>query len=425
MFDPLTVDQTEFHIDPQTNFWGTGDTAKLEQLYKQMQAKLAAEMKELRYSTDLILFYVNPTDMCNANCPYCYLPQNVKSRGKNMTYKEIQEIVEKAVAFFKAKKQKGSVIFHGTEPLLNKENLFRIIKDYHSELFFGIQTNGLALTEQDTAFIKQYEVNIGISLDSPVEEINDFLRGSGHYKQVMQALEWFRGYRGLNMVTTITTYNVGQLTSMIRLLHSKDVALCLMNPVRGTQQNAQALRPDPKVAAAAFIAATEEAIRLTKEGKKIVVADFANILLGIIAPSARVMMCDISPCGGGRRYFAVAANGNAYPCGEFIGMEDFVGGNIFKDSVEKIATSENFQKVTKRSVDDIAECQECTFRNMCGSPCPAEMVDADPKMLLKSFYCEFYKQIALHAFKVIARNDVGFVVKKDVFRELYNLQNIQ
>ena len=422
MFDKITVNETEFKIDPETNFWGTGDTAKLEELYNQMQTKLVAEMKELRYSTELILFYVNPTDMCNANCPYCYLPKEVKSRGKNMTYQELKAIVEKASEFFNSQKRKGSVIFHGTEPLLNKDNLFQIIKEYHNDVFFGIQTNGLALTEADADFIKEYKVNIGISLDSPVEEINDFLRGPGQYKQIMKALEWFKGYRGLNVVTTMTTYNIGQLKNMVQLLQSKGVTLCLMNPVRGTQQNAHALRPDPTVAAAAFISATEEAIRLTKEGKRIIVADFANILLGIIAPSARVMMCDISPCGGGRRYFAVAANGNAYPCGEFIGMEDFNGGNIFNNSIEDIAASKNFLKVTKRTVDDIPECKNCTFRNMCGSPCPAEMYNADPKMLQKSFYCEFYKQVALHAFGVIARGDVEFVVKKSALTELYNLQ---
>ncbi|MCL4429371.1 MAG: peptide-modifying radical SAM enzyme CbpB, partial [Chloroflexi bacterium] len=378
MFDNLFVDETEFKIDPETNFWGTGNTEKLAKLYSQMQPKLAAEIRDLRYSTDIILFYVNPTDRCNANCPYCYLPQEVKSRGKNMTYPELQAIVEKASAFFKSQNKKGSVIFHGTEPLLNKDNLFQIIKDYHNDLFFGLQTNGLLLTEADVAFIKEYNVNIGVSIDSPVEETNDFLRGSGHYRKIMDALDWFKGYRGLNVVTTITTYNVNQLTDMVRLLHSKDVRLCLMNPVRGTQQGALALRPEPLTAAKEFINAVEEAIRLTKEGKRIVVADFANVLLGIIAPSARVMMCDISPCGGGRRYMAVAANGTAYPCGEFIGMDAFVGGNIFTDTVESIVSSGNFQKVTKRTVDNIPECQTCMFRNMCGSPCPAEMHSTDP-----------------------------------------------
>jgi uncharacterized protein len=421
MFDHIAINDTEFTIDPETLFWGTGNPQQLRELHQKMHAKLAAEIRELRYATDIILFYVNPTDQCNANCPYCYLPTEIKSRGQNMTYPQLQAIVEKAQAYFKSQNKKGSIIFHGTEPLLNKDNLFEIIQTYHTDVFFGLQTNGLLLTEDDAEFIKKYGVNIGISLDSPLEETNDFLRSGGHYRKTMDALDWFRGYQGLNVVTTITTYNVHQLKVMVQLLHSKGVSLCLMNPVRGTQQGALALRPDPQVAAANFIAAVEEAIQLTKEGRKIVVADFANILLGIIAPSARVMMCDISPCGGGRRYFAVAANGNAYPCGEFIGADAFVGGNIFTDTVESIVSSANFRKVTARSVDNIPECQSCLFRNMCGSPCPAEMHAADPKMLQKSYYCEFYKRIVQHAFEVIARDDVKYVVKASALKELYRL----
>lgn len=423
MFDPLIINETEFKVDPETNFWGTGDLEKLKKLYNEMRIKLVAEMHNLRYNTDIILFYVNPTDMCNANCPYCYLPQEIKLRGKNMDYQELKGIMEKAAEFFKRKGEKGSVIFHGTEPLMNKENLFRIIENYKDELFFGVQTNGLLLTKDDASFIKKNNVNIGLSIDSPVRETNDFLRGEGHYEKIMNALKWFKDYKGLNVVTTITRYNVNHLKDMVRLLHSKDVKLCLINPVRGTQQGALSLRPDPVKASNEFINAVEEAIKLTKEGKRIVVADFANILLGIIAPSARVMMCDISPCGGGRRYIAIAANGNAYPCGEFIGKEDFVGGNIFTDNIEDIVASKNLLKVTQRSVDNIPECKTCIFKNMCGSPCPAEMYTTDPKMLQKSYYCDFYKQIATYAFKIIAREDVEYVIKKDALTELYNLQN--
>ncbi len=101
-----------------------------------------AEMQDLRYNTDIILFYVNPTNMCNANCPYCYLPQEVKSSGKNMSYQELEAIVQKASELFKTKGKKGSVIFHGTEPLMNKENLLQIIKTYKDDLFFDLQTNG-------------------------------------------------------------------------------------------------------------------------------------------------------------------------------------------------------------------------------------------------------------------------------------------
>jgi uncharacterized protein len=134
------------------------------------------------------------------------------------------------------------------------------------------------------------------------------------------------------------------------------------------------------------------------------------------------MMCDISPCGGGRRFFATAANGDAYPCGEFIGRRDFFGGNILKDSIENIRDSKNFLKLRKRVVEDIEECRECMIRNICGAPCPAEIHSTEGSMYRKSYYCDFYKQVAQHAFEVIYREDVGHVIRKSAFKQRYALE---
>ncbi len=408
-------------VDSETNFWGMGDRNRLEDLYTKVREDLFQEIKEFRFNSDIILFYVNPTDRCNASCPYCYLPQEIKARRKNMTYQELEKVVEKATAFFDGKGMKGTVVFHGSEPLLNKDNIFKVIDQYHKDLNFGIQTNGLLLQEEDADFIKEKGLNIGISLDSPVEKTNDYLRGEGHYQAVVKALDWFRGYRGLNVVTTITNHNVGQLLDMVRFLHEKEVGLCLMNPVRGTQVSSRSFRPDPLQLASEFIKAVDESIRLTKEGRRIVIGDFANILLGIIAPSARVLMCDISPCGGGRRFFSITADGRAYPCGEFIGMDGFLGGNIFSDSIEDIVASRNFLKVRERVVEEVQECRTCLFKNMCGAPCPAEIYSTEGSMYAKSYYCDFYKKVAEHAFKVIFRDEVEFVIRKTALREMFNL----
>lgn len=421
MFETLTVDGVEFKINPDTCFWGTGRASKLHKLYRKVQERLVFEMEEFRFKSDIILLYVNPTDRCNANCPYCYLPRRIKSRGQSMTYRELEIIMHKALEFFKEKNIKGSIIFHGSEPLLNKDNIFRIIEDYRDSLHFGIQTNGLLLDREDVEFIKNLRINIGISLDSPLEKVNDMLRSPGHYKQVMRILGWFKDYKGLNVVTTITNHNVTHLTDMVRLLNSRGVKLCLMNPVRGTQTEALSLRPDPERLATEFIDAVEEAIKLSKDGRRIVVADFANILLGVVAPSARVMMCDISPCGGGRRFLSITADGTAYPCGEFIGMEEFAGGNIYSDSIEEIANSDNFAPVTQRSVEMIPECRSCPIRNMCGAPCPAEIYSAEGDMLRKSYYCYFYRKIVEHAFRVIYRGDVEHVLNLHSLREVYSL----
>ena len=100
--------------------------------------------------------------------------------------------------------------------------------------------------------------------------------------------------------------------------------------------------------------------------------NFANILLAIVAPAARRLMCDISPCGGGRCFFALAPNGDLFPCSEFIGLEQFCGGNLFRDDIAAVLQSEPFQLVTGRKVEDIDPCSRCAIRHFCGSPCPAE-----------------------------------------------------
>ena len=86
-------------------------------------------------------------------------------------------------------------------------------------------------------------------------------------------------------------------------------------------------------------------------------ANFANILLAIIAPAARRLMCDISPCGGGRCFFALAPNGDLFPCSEFIGLPQFSGGNLFQDDIAEVLESEPFRQVTGRKVEDIEPCR--------------------------------------------------------------------
>ncbi|RLI73488.1 hypothetical protein DRO97_07400 [Archaeoglobales archaeon] len=76
-----------------------------------------------------------------------------------------------------------------------------------------------------------------------------------------------------------------------------------------TSNKARELRADAKEAASGFIKAVEKSIELTKLGNRIVIGDFANIILGIVAPTSRVLQCDISPCGAARRFFAITVDG--------------------------------------------------------------------------------------------------------------------
>ncbi|MBI4689165.1 MAG: SPASM domain-containing protein, partial [Nitrospirae bacterium] len=150
---------------------------------------------------------------------------------------------------------------------------------------------------------------------------------------------------------------------------------------------------------------------------QIVIGNFANVILAIISPSARRMMCDISPCGGGRTFLTITANGDMVPCGEFIGFKEFSGGNIFKTSIKKAMNSKPFKEIRNRVVEKIDECNTCDFRHICGSPCPAEMY-ARGNLYGKAEFCEFYKEIIKHAFKLIAEDKVKYILREDSIKQL-------
>jgi uncharacterized protein len=133
-----------------------------------------------------------------------------------------------------------------------------------------------------------------------------------------------------------------------------------------------------------------------------VIANFANVLVSIVAPTARRLMCDISPCGGGRCFFAVSAKGDLFPCSEFIGIPEFRGGNLFAGEIEEALRSPAFKKVTGRRAEAIEPCSRCAVRHFCGSPCPAEAHEMNGSMDRPGAFCELYEEQVRYALRLIA-----------------------
>lgn len=226
---------------------------------------------------------------------------------------------------------------------------------------------------------------------------------------------------------TRTNKNVEYLPEFVEFLHLKKVSAVLLNPVRTTRKSILNLRPQNDILTGYFIAAVEKSIELSKTtNHRIIIANFANIILGIIVPQARRLMCDISPCGDGRCFLAITADGDMIPCGEFIKVKNkFCAGNIFQSSIEDAFDSTAFKSVRARIVEEIEECKECIFMHICGAPCPAEAYSLNKNMYLESPYCEFYKDIISYAFKLIAEDKIKYILRQEALKSLeyeYRLQ---
>ncbi len=435
-------------IDPDNVFWGiTSKTNDIDNynafiprvilsLYEKFKGQLDNELNDFRFSQSLSAVYIDPTDRCNANCPYCYVPARLRREGQQMSYEQLELILNKITQHIEnvkteeEKKRKMVIIFHASEPLLAKDVVFKAIENFGSQFHFGLQTNATLLTKEDVIFLKKHRVGVGVSLDSYKPKTNNRSRvhkDADNFKAGTRALEWFDGYEGLNVIATITKINVNDLPGIVKFLHKKKVPCVLLNPVRLTQKNSRSVKPDKKLMSKYFIQAVNTALELSKKsGRKIIIGNFSNVILAITSPAARRMMCDISPCGGGRCFFTITASGEMIPCGEFIGLKGFSGGNILakdlsiKDEIQEALQSAPFKKIRSRIVENIPECNICAIRNICGAPCPAEMHSLG-NMHKKSVFCEFYKDIIKHAFKIIAKKEEKYCFRNNNFQYEYEL----
>jgi uncharacterized protein len=368
------------------------------------------EMENLRFGLKPSAVYFNPTDRCNFNCSYCYLPEELRRNGKTMTPEELCSALERLKAYFRGIMPEGArpqLIFHGSEPLLAKEAVFAGMERFGDDFTFGIQTNGMLLDDEAIAFLKDHQVGIGVSLDAPSAGVADRTRknwnGTGGFEHVSKVLEKLASYPAFNVISTVTSINVHTLPAMVDFYHERNIATVMFNPVRCTQQGGRDLKPSNQVLAEQFCRALDRTHELfLKTGRKLVVANFANVLAGIIGPTGRRLMCDISPCGGGRCFFAVSAQGDVFPCSEFIGFQDFKGGNLFRDDLTDVLESAPFRAVTGRKVEEIVPCAGCAIKHFCGAPCPAEVKAVSGTLNAPSPYCGFYEEQVRYAFRVIA-----------------------
>jgi uncharacterized protein len=406
-------------VDPDTAFWALvekyhladtlADSALMHQ-YRKKAKTFRSEIDTLRFGTRPSCVYVNITERCNLNCSYCYIPEDMRRDGRSMTRTKLADaltIIRDSFRTKLPKTVKPQIIFHGAEPMMNRDVLFGAIEQFGDAFLFGVQTNATMLDQEAVAFLTGKGVSIGLSLDAPTDTVSDRTRktwnGSGVARHVRTAMKLLQGYKNWSVIGTITRENCASLTQLVELFHAEGVPTCMLNAVRCTLPGARTVKPDDTRAARAYIKALDRSRELyIKTGRKLVVANFANILLSIIAPSARRLMCDISPCGGGRCFFALTPNGDAFPCSEFIGLKEFRGGNIFKTSIDDIMQSRQFKHVTERSIESIEPCKRCAIRHFCGSPCPAEAHQINGGMNTPGAFCGFYEEQVRYAFRLIA-----------------------
>ena len=119
-FQPIDIGHDDYMavVEPDTAFWAlvrreklaeTLTDGKLAKAYQKKSAQFEREMHSLRFGLKPSAVYFNPTERCNLNCTYCYIPEKMRRSGKHMSSKKLLEALKILKQYFRATNGKGSL----------------------------------------------------------------------------------------------------------------------------------------------------------------------------------------------------------------------------------------------------------------------------------------------------------------------------
>ena len=294
------------------------------------------------------------TSRCNERCIHCYIPNNKKNAGFDLSFEKFKFILDQYVDM-------GGicVTLSGGEALMNKDILKMIRYCREKDLQISLLTNLITLKDSQIPLLKEANLSlIQVSLYSMDAIIHDTITTvKGSFEKTKIAIE---------------------------KLHDADIPVQISCPVMKANKDsyndvmryAESLKmksqTDYVMMAQADLDTSNLANRLSlKETEKVVHdivfydADYENIILEQ-EPVSSIPIEEYSEmplCGAGVNDLCITVNGDVYPCA---GWQSFVVGNIFRQSLKEIwEESPKLKEIRNVKNKNFPQCLLCEARDYC------------------------------------------------------------
>ena len=312
---------------------------------------------------------------CNLRCKYCF------GDGGTFGHRAVMsEDVGRAAVDFIIKnsglRKHCEIDFFGGEPLIN----FRTVKavteyvrqrerDTGKIFKLTLTTNGMLLDEKTSAWLNDNNISLVLSLDGR-KEVHDAMRpdlsGRGSYERVLKNFKRTVDERGGDNYYLRGTYTKKNLDFTADVLSAHDAGFDILSvepvvlkdsPLALTQEDLPRIREE-------YDRLTEVYLERRRAGK-----GFFFFHFNVDLSNGPCVAKRLAGCGAGHEYFAVAENGDLYPCHQFVGRERYKLGNIF-DGVDESAR--HWLKYFREShVLNKPKCRDCWAKYFCSGGCHA------------------------------------------------------
>lgn len=312
---------------------------------------------------------------CNLACKYCFAEEGeYHGRRAIMSY----EVGKKALDFLV--KNSGNrvnleVDFFGGEPLMN----WQVVKDlvaygrsleepYHKKFRFTLTTNGVLLNDEILEFANKEMANIVLSIDGR-KEVHDHMRphrgGQGSYDEIVPKYIKVAESRNQMDYYVRGTFTHHNLDFSRDVLHLADLGFkqISVEPVVADEKEDYAIKEeDIPVILEQYDELAKEIIQRKKAGQGFNFFHFMIDLEGGPCVAKR-----LSGCGSGTEYLAVTPWGDFYPCHQFVGMEQFLMGNV-DEGIVNTAIRDEFKTCNVYAKE---KCKNCFAKFYCSGGCAA------------------------------------------------------
>lgn len=312
---------------------------------------------------------------CNLACKYCFAEEGeYKGHRELMNY----EVGKKALDFLIANsgnRKNLEVDFFGGEPLMN----FQVVKDLvaygrelevlHNKKFrFTLTTNGVLLDNEVMEFANKEMSNVVLSIDGR-KDVNDSMRpsrnGKGSYELIVPKFQKLADSRNQTNYYVRGTFTHNNLDFSEDVKHLADLGFkqISVEPVVALPEDSYAITEEdlPKLFDE-YDKLAKLILEYKKEGKNFNFFHFMIDLTGGPCVAKR-----LSGCGSGTEYLAVTPWGDLYPCHQFVGIPEYLMGNVF----EGVKTPELRDEFKLCNVYAKEKCRNCFAKFYCSGGCAA------------------------------------------------------
>ena len=311
---------------------------------------------------------------CNLRCKYCFADTGEFGGGRELMTNEVGERAVDYLIEHMGPRIHSEIDFFGGEPLVNMP-VVRHLTEYirakekttGKKFKLTLTTNGLLLNEENRKFFNDNNISLVLSLDGR-KETHDRMRpdagGNGTYDRVLKnfkALVDSRGGDNYYLRGTYTKYNL-DFTKDVLSMADAGFDILSIEPVVAKDAPYGIEESDLPRVYEEYDRLVDAYLKRQREGRGFFFFHFNMDLSNGPCVAKR-----LAGCGAGHEYMAVAANGDLYPCHQFVGREKYRLGSVFEG-----VTDNHWPKYFREShVLNKEKCRDCCARFFCSGGCHA------------------------------------------------------